>query len=101
MKKADRNSLIAFPLLVLIGVLFALAGSQGGSAIFGFPLFALLVALAFVIQWLAFIPVFARLVELVFELTGSLSYIAVVTLGILLGADVDARAILLWALVVI
>ena len=55
MKKTDRNALIAFPVLVIIGVLVALAGGQGGSSLFGVPLFAVLVALAFVIQWLAFI----------------------------------------------
>ena len=58
MKKADRSSLIAFPLMLLIGLLFALAGSQGGSQLAGIPLFALSVALIFVIQWLAFIPAY-------------------------------------------
>jgi steroid 5-alpha reductase family enzyme len=101
MKNTDRNSLIAFPLLVMIGLLFALAGSQGGSSVFGIPLFALLVALAFLIQWLAFAPSFLRQTERFFDLTGSLTYISVVTIGILLAAAVDARAILLWALVVI
>jgi steroid 5-alpha reductase family enzyme len=101
MKKTDRNALIAFPVLVIIGLLFALAGSQGGSSVFGIPLFALLVALAFLIQWLAFVPAFLRQTERFFDLTGSLTYISVVTIGILLSPAVDARAILLWALVVI
>jgi steroid 5-alpha reductase family enzyme len=101
MQKTDRNALIAFPVLVVIGLLFAVAGSQGGSSVFGIPLFALLVALAFLIQWLAFVPAFLRQTERFFDLTGSLTYISVVTIGILLGAAVDARAILLWALVVI
>lgn len=101
MKKTDRNALIALPVLVTIGFLFALAGSQGGSSVFGIPLFALLVALAFLIQWLAFAPAFVRQTERFFDLTGSVTYISVVTIGILLGAAVDARAILLWALVVI
>ena len=101
MKTPDRNALIAFPVLVIIGVLVALAGSQGGSSVYGVPLFALLVALAFLIQWLAFIPAFLRQTERFFDLTGSLTYISVVTLGILLGAAVDARAILLWAMVII
>ena len=101
MKQTDRNALIAFPVLVIIGLLFALAGSQGGSSVFGIPLFASLVALAFLIQWLVFIPSFLRQTERFFDLTGSLTYISVVTIGILLGAAVDARAILLWALVVI
>lgn len=101
MKKTDRNALIALPVLVIIGLLFALAGSQGGSSVFGIPLFALLVALAFLIQWLAFVPAFLRQTERFFDLTGSLTYISVVTIGILLSPAVDARAILLWALVVI
>jgi len=101
MKKTDRNALIAFPVLILIGWLFGLAGSQGGSLVAGFPLFALLVGLAFVIQWLAFIPAFLLQTEKFFDLTGSLTYLTVVTLGILLAQAVDARAILLWAMVVI
>ncbi len=101
MRTTHRNALIAFPMLVIIGLLFALAGSQGGSSVFGIPLFALLVALAFLIQWLAFIPAFLRQTERFFDLTGSLTYISLVTIGILFAAAVDGRAILLWALVVI
>ncbi len=56
MKTTDRNALIALPILILIGILVALAGSQGGTTAFGVPLFALAVGLAFLIQWLAFIP---------------------------------------------
>ena len=92
---------MAVPVLVIIGALVALAGSQGGSLVYGVPLFGLLVALAFLIQWLAFIPAFLRQTERFFDLTGSVTYIAVVTIGILLGASVDARALLLWAMVVI
>jgi steroid 5-alpha reductase family enzyme len=101
MKQTDRNALIAFPVLVIIGVLVALAGSQGGSSVLSVPLFAVLVEVAFVIQWLAFIPAFLRQTERFFDLTGSVTYISVVTIGILLCAAVDARAILLWVLVVI
>jgi steroid 5-alpha reductase family enzyme len=101
MKQTDRNALIAFPVLVIVAVLVALAGSQGGSSVFGVPLFAMLVALAFVIQWLAFVPAFLRQTERFFDLTASVTYISVVTIGVLLSAAVDARAILLWAMVVI
>ncbi len=101
MEKTDRNALIVFPVVVVLGVLFALAGSQGGSSVSGMPLFALLVALIFLVQWVAFIPAFLRQTERFFDLTGGLTYIAVVTIGILLAASVDGRAILLWAMVVI
>ena len=58
-------------------------------------------ALAFLIQWLAFIPAFLLQTEKFFDLTGSLTYVTVVTVGILLAEAVDARAILLWAMVVV
>jgi steroid 5-alpha reductase family enzyme len=101
MKSTDYKSLIVFSLLILIGLLVALAGSQGGSQIAGLPVFALLVGLAFLIQWLVFIPAYWRQTEKFFDLTGSLTYIAVSTLALFLSAGVDGRAILVWALVVI
>lgn len=101
MKTNDRNALITFPVLVVIGVLVAWAGSQGGTVVFGVPLFALLVGLIFVIQWLAFIPAYVRQTEKFFDLTGSLTYSSMVTLAVLLSDGADARAILLTALVVV
>lgn len=101
MKTNDRNALITFPILVVVGLLVAWAGSQGGTMVFGVPLFALLVGLIFLIQWLVFIPAYVLQTEKFFDLTGSLTYISVVTLAVFLSAGVDARAILLAALVVI
>jgi steroid 5-alpha reductase family enzyme len=101
MKKTDRNALAAFLVVCIIGVLVALAGSQGGSSIGGMPLFALAVGLAFLIQWLVFIPSYYLQTEKFFDLTGSITYISVITLALLLSAGVDGRSILLWALVVI
>jgi steroid 5-alpha reductase family enzyme len=101
MNKTDRNSLIVFPFLVLIGFLFALAGSQGGSTIAGIPVFGLMVGLAFLIQWLVFIPAFVRQTEKFFDLTGSLTYITVITLALILSKAFDGRSILLFVLVII
>ena len=100
MKTTDRNSLIIFPIVILIGLLVALAGSQGGSRVAGIPIFALLVGLAFLIQWLVYLPSYWKQTEKFYDLTGSLTYIAVATLALLLNPDIDARAFLLWALVV-
>jgi len=101
MKTTDRNSLILFPILVLIGVLVALAGSQGGAAIAGMPVFALVVGLAFLIQWLVFIPSFRMQTEKFFDLTGSLTYISLTLMAVLLSTNLDIRSLLLAALVVI
>lgn len=101
MNQKDRNALIATIVVVLIGAGLALAGSQGSAAVAGVPLFALLVGLAFVIQWLAFIPAYIRQTEKFFDLAGSLTYISVTLLGVLLSPEVDGRSILLTAMVII
>ncbi len=101
MKKTDRNALVAFPVVVLIGAGVAVAGSQGGATVGGVPVFALAVALAFGIQWLAFIPAYLLQNESFFDLTGSLTYVSVTAIAVLLTPGVDGRSILLLAVVVI
>ena len=101
MKKTDRNGLVVFPILILIGFLVALAGSQGGTTIGGIPLFALSVGLAFLVQWLAFIPAYLMQTEKFFDLTGSLTYISVIAFAAALSTSIDARSLLLAAVVAI
>jgi len=101
MKKSDRNALVALPVVVVIAALVALAGSQGGSTVGVFPVFALCVLLAFVIQWVAFVPAYLLQTERFFDLTGSLTYITVMVVAVLLSAEPDARSWLLLGMVVI
>jgi steroid 5-alpha reductase family enzyme len=104
MKTPDRNALIAFPILIIIGFLVALAGSQGGTTLGGVPIFAISVGLAFLIQWLVFIPSYFFQTEKYFDLTGSLTYISVVGVAVCYSrysTDLDTRSILLAALVII
>jgi steroid 5-alpha reductase family enzyme len=101
MEKTERNALIAFPIVILIGLGMAWAGSQGGASALGIPIFALAVGLAFAIQWLVFVAAYLRQDESFFDLTGSLTYIAVTIIAVLLSPVVDGRSILLMALVLI
>jgi steroid 5-alpha reductase family enzyme len=101
MKKTDRNALIALPIVILVGLGIAVAGSQGGASVLGIPIFALSVGLAFAIQWLAFIAAYLLQTESFFDLTGSLTYISVTAIAVLLSPVVDGRSILLLALVVV
>jgi steroid 5-alpha reductase family enzyme len=101
MKKSDRIALIALPIIIIIGILVALAGSQGGVVIGGIPLFALSVGLAFVIQWLVFIPAYLMQTEKFFDITGSITYISITLAAVFFSTGVDARSLLLSALVVI
>ena len=101
MKKAERNAVIALPIVILVGLGVALAGSQGGASVSGIPIFALSVGLIFLIQWLAFILAYLLQTEKFFDLTGSITYISVTVMAVLLSPVVDDRSILLLALVVI
>jgi len=107
MTKAERASLVAIPVAVLVGIGVAWAGSQGGGTVGGdgeaggVPVFALAVGLAFVVQWVAFVPAYLLQTESFYDLTGSLTYVTVTALAVALSPEVDARSILLLVLVVI
>ena len=101
MKKADRNALLGVLISVIVGLGVALAGSQGGGTVLGIPVFALAVGMAFVIQWLVFIPSYLLRNEHFYDLTGSITYISVTVVAVLLSPKADGRSILLLALVVI
>lgn len=101
MKKQDRNAWIALPAVVVIAALFALAGSQGGATLGGLPVFALCVVIAFVIQWVVFVPSWLLHTERLFDLTGGLTYISVVVVAVLASGGDSARGWLLAALVAV
>jgi len=105
MKQADSSAqskaLIAVLVVILVGAGVAWAGSQGSASAFGVPIFALGVALAFLIQWAVFIPAYLQQTEKTFDLTGTGTYIVVTALAVLLSPVVDGRSLLLLALVVI
>jgi steroid 5-alpha reductase family enzyme len=101
MEKADRNALFALPIVILAAVGIALAGSQGGATVLGVPLFVLAVGVIFVIQWVGFIAAYLLRTEKFYDLTGSITYIAVTIMAVLLSPEIDGRSILLLVLVVI
>jgi steroid 5-alpha reductase family enzyme len=102
MKNAERTALISIPIAILAGAGLAWAGSQGGATILGgIPLFAFCVGLAFLIQWLAFIPAYLLQTERFYDLSGGLTYVSITLLAVLLSPAADVRSILLLGLVVI
>lgn len=101
MQQAERTALIALPIVVLIGLGLAWAGSQHGAAAFGLPLFALAVGLAFLIQWVVFIPAWLQQSEKFYDLVGGFTYVTVTIVAILLSPVVDGRSFLLLLIVVV
>lgn len=86
--------------VVAVGLALALAGSDYGARVSGFPAYAIAVAVAFVTQWAVFVPSFLRQTERFFDLTGSLTFITV-TIGMLVLAAPGSRGWLLGAMVMI
>lgn len=99
--KADRRTVLTTPVVTLIAAGIAWAGSQGGATVGGVPVFALAVALVFLIQWIAFVPAYRLQSERFYDLTGSFTYISVTVLIAALCAPLDARSLLLAALVIV
>ena len=99
MTKDERVALISMPIVLLIGVGFAFAGSTGSTTVLGLPLFAFGVCLAFIIQWVVFIPSFLGQTEKFYDLTGGLTYLTVIISGVALSPVIDSRSILLATLV--
>lgn len=99
---SGRN--IAAAWAVIIGAVavtgfVAWAGSQGGAMIAGVRVMILCAILAFVIQWLAFVPAYLRRTERFYDLVGSLTYLAVTTFAIVSTYSGDKRSIVLGVLV--
>lgn len=99
MNKTNPRTLIVFPVVVLIGAFFAWVGSQGGYTFSGIPVFALCIALAFIIQWIAFIPAYIMQTEKFYDLMGSITYLSVAWLAVLLSPVMDGRSWLLVGIV--
>lgn len=102
------RSMVAIVVAVLVGGGVAVAGGQGGAPIgaafgglAGLPVFALCIGLAFVVQWVVYVPSYLGRTERFFDLTGSLTYVAVTVVAIVLGPGLDARSGLLLVLVTV
>ena len=99
MNKSNLRSIIFVLIIYSIAAVIAWAGSQSGYKFFGVPIFALCVALAFIIQWIAFIPAFMKQTEKFFDLVGSLTYISVIWCAALLSPLIDARSWLILGII--
>lgn len=97
----ERRAVVALLMGVTIGTAVAIAGSQHGARVAGWPVFAVCAALALAINWLVFVPSFIQQTEHYFDVTGSLTFLTVVVTAVLLSGASDPRALLLAALVVV
>lgn len=95
------NAVAATVGAVCIGVLFALAGADGGSQAFGAPVFALCVACAFMMQWIAFVPAYLLSTERFFDAVGAATFLSVIGLALATAGPLDVRAVVIGTLVAV
>ena len=99
MNKTERRAILAIPMILIFAAVISWAGSQGGFVVFGIPILFICVAIAFIIQWLAFIPAYIQQTEKFYDLVGSITYLSVTWIAVLLSPVVDSRSGLLVAIV--
>lgn len=101
MSPQERTSIIGVLASLLVGTFVVLAGSDGSSSVGSFSVFALCGILAFGINWIAFVPASRAKTERFYDLTGSLTYLTVTVVAILLSDSPDVRAVIVAALVTV
>jgi steroid 5-alpha reductase family enzyme len=99
MTDQNRNSLLGIVAGLAIGALVVLAGSAGSSKVGSIAVFAVCGLLAYVINWVVFVPSNLAKTEHYFDLTGSATYLAVVAVALLLSDALDARAVIVGGMV--
>ncbi len=99
MSDQTRRSVIGIVASIVIGALVALAGSDGSRMAGPIAVFALCGLLAYVINWVVFVPSNLAKTEHYFDLTGSVTYLTVTTAALLLSGDLDARSVIVGLMV--
>jgi len=87
----SKRLLVIFVVL-LIGAAVSLAGGDGGVKIGTISLFAICGIIAFLVNWIAFIPANAAQTEHYYDLTGSVTYLSVIAVAVVLTPELSVRA---------
>jgi steroid 5-alpha reductase family enzyme len=101
MRRRDRISIVGIVASILVGALVTLTGSQGSVEVGSVPVFAVCGALAFIVNWIVYVPSAIAKTEHYFDLTGSVTYVTVVVVSLAVSDGLDARAWIVAGMVVV
>jgi steroid 5-alpha reductase family enzyme len=96
-----RRSVIGITIAVILGAFVAWAGSDGSERIGSISVFALCALIAYAINWLVYVPSNIAKTEQFYDLTGSITYLTVIVVAVVVSDDPDARALFVAAMVTI
>ena len=99
--KGALRSLIVAIIIPAIGMGFAWAAGGNGTHAFGVPVFVICAAIAFLVNWIAFVPAALAQTEKFYDLTGSVTFLAIIAAACALSAPLDMRAIVVAAMVAV
>jgi len=91
-ERSNSKTMLGIGIAILFGALISWAGSDGGDRFGAIPVFALSGALAFAVNWAAFIPAALKQTEHYYDLTGGITYITVTVVAVLLSSPLDLRS---------
>lgn len=100
-ERSNAQIIVGTTIAIAVGAFIAWAGSDGGARYGSIPVFALCGALAFAINWLAFIPAAIRQTEHFYDLTGGITYMTATVVAVMLSPDLDLRGKLVAAMVIL
>ncbi len=100
-ERSNTQIVAAIFIAIAVGAAMSWAGSDGGNRVGTVPVFALCGALAFAINWLAFIPSALTQTERYYDLVGGITYLTVTAVAVLLSGELDLRATLAAAMVMV
>lgn len=100
-ERTDTQIIIGIIVAVSVGAFIAWAGSDGSIVACGLPVFAICGTLAFAINWAVFIPAALTQSEHYYDLTGGVTYITATAVAIALSNELDLRAMLVAAMVMV
>ncbi len=101
MDESSRRAIVGTVAALVLGGLVTWAGSDGSTSVGAFPVFAVCAVIAFAVNWLAFIPASAAQTEKYYDITGTITYLTVTIAAVALSRDVDARALIVAAMVIV
>ena len=93
--------LISLIATALIGMAFAWLIGRDGAQYNGVPVLFICAAIAFAINWLAFVPAWFARTEKFYDLTGAITYFSVIATAVVLSGTQSAPALVVAAMVVL
>jgi len=97
----NATPFVSIAVAVVIGAALAWAGSTGAKSAAGLGIHWWIVAAAFGINWVAFVPSYLKRTEHYFDLIGSLTYLSTTVLALVLANPAGARGWLLTVLITV